>query len=107
LIRVFGNLVGNAIKFSSRGSRITIGAEAVANEIRFSIRDWGRGIASSDLPVLFEPYRKGKDAGKSGSGLGLFICKRIVEAHGGRIWVESEPDVGSIFVFTVPLSGSA
>ena len=105
LIRVFGNLVANAIKFSRPGGRVMIAAEAVADEIRFSIRDAGCGIASSELPVLFEPYWKGKDAGKSGSGLGLFICKRIVEAHGGRIWVESEPDVGSVFVFTVPLSG--
>lgn len=106
LIRVFGNLVGNAIKFSPAGSRITITAEAVADEIRFAVRDAGCGIDSSELPVLFEPYWRGKDAAKSGSGLGLFICKRIVEAHGGRIWVESELDVGSIFVFTIPLSGS-
>jgi PAS domain S-box-containing protein len=105
LLQVFGNLLGNAIKFCQSGDRIAVGAEAKANEIVFSVSDTGPGIAGKDLPRIFEPYWSAQRHARKGTGLGLHICKGIVEAHRGRIWVESKVGDGSTFFFTVPVSG--
>lgn len=105
LLQVFANLLGNAIKFCGRGDRITVRAEVAASELRCAVSDTGPGMAEQELPHVFEPYwsAAGRYA-KKGTGLGLFITKGIVEAHGGRIWVESEVGAGSNFWFALPLA---
>jgi len=106
LLQVFENLLGNAMKFTPAGGRITLGARPAQDEIEFSVADTGRGISSADLPHLFERFWQARDGERRGAGLGLGIAKGIVEAHGGRIWVESTPAKGSTFHFTVPLASS-
>jgi PAS domain S-box-containing protein len=101
VIQVFTNLVSNAVDHTAAGGRITLRAEEVPGETRFSVRDTGRGIRAEDLPHVFDRFWRAQRAG-TGAGLGLAIVKGIVEAHGGRIWVESEPDVGTTFFFTLP-----
>lgn len=101
--RVLGNLVHNAIKFTSKNGQITIGAEASTEKITVSVRDTGAGIPTEDLPRIFERFYKVDQArGKSGTGLGLAIARHVVEAHGGKIWAESKPGQGAVFFFTVP-----
>ena len=99
--QVFGNLVGNAIKFSSPGSSIEIGAEPDGEHTRFWVRDFGCGIAAEALPHVFDRFWQARTADRGSVGLGLAIAKGIVEAHGGRIWVESEEGTGSTFYFTL------
>jgi PAS domain S-box-containing protein len=102
LLQVFTNLVGNALKFTPLEGTVTVGAERFgAGEVRFFVADTGPGILEEDLPHLFEAYWKSPSHREPGSGLGLAICERIVTAHGGRIWVESEPGAGSVFSFTL------
>jgi PAS domain S-box-containing protein len=101
-LQVFENLIGNAIKFTPRGGRIMVGAAAGAGEVHFSVADTGRGIAPENLPHVFDRFWQAKHAKRAGAGLGLRICKGIVEANGGRIWVESSHGGGTTFHFTVP-----
>lgn len=102
LLQVFANLVGNALKFTPLEGKVTVGAEQMGEDgVRFFVADTGRGIPAEDLPHLFEAYWKAPSHREPGSGLGLAIVKRIVEAHGGRIWVESGPGKGSVFSFTL------
>lgn len=102
LLQVFANLVGNALKFTPLEGTVTVGAERLgAGEVRFFVADTGPGILEGDLPHLFEAYWKSPSHREPGSGLGLAICERIVTAHGGRIWVESEPGAGSVFSFSL------
>jgi PAS domain S-box-containing protein len=101
LFQVFDNLVGNALKFTPPGGAVTVGAERLGGEVRFFVRDTGPGIPAEDLPHLFEAYWKAPSHREPGSGLGLSIARRIVEAHGGRLRVESEPGAGSVFSFTL------
>src|SRR6185436_18597582 len=100
--QVFGNLIGNAIKFSPRDSTITVGAAATEREVIFSVADQGPGIAPDEVTRIFERYWSGKRHDQKSTGLGLFISKGIVEAHGGRIWVESTLGLGSTFRFSLP-----
>jgi PAS domain S-box-containing protein len=102
--QVFSNLVGNALKFTPAGGRIQIGAEQRAGEACFWVRDTGPGISKLKLQHLFERFWQAGRADRRGAGLGLSIAKGIVDAHGGRIWVESTPGVGSTFYFTVPVA---
>ena len=102
LLQVFENLVGNAIKFTAPGGQICVGAGARNGDVLFWVRDSGAGIASEHLPHLFDRFWQARKAGRRGAGLGLPIVKGIVEAHGGRIWVESTPGRGSVFFFTIP-----
>ncbi len=103
IAQVVGNLVHNAIKFTPPGGRVTLGAEADGEGVRFVVADTGVGIAAEDLPRVFERFYKGDRARRSqGSGLGLAIAKHLVEAHGGRIGVESRPGQGSRFWFWLP-----
>ena len=109
LIQVVINLISNAVKFTSSGS-VTCRARQNGNELVFSVTDTGLGIAADDQPKVFEKF---KQVGNTltdkpkGTGLGLPICKEIVEHHGGRIWVESEPGKGSTFLFSLPLKAEA
>lgn len=104
VLRVLMNLLGNAIKFNVEGGEVVVAARAVGEHVEVSIRDTGAGIASEDIPKLFEPYWRSRDAGRRGLGLGLFIARGIVEAHGGQIWVESELGKGSTFVFRLAIA---
>jgi GAF domain-containing protein/anti-sigma regulatory factor (Ser/Thr protein kinase) len=105
LTQVLINLVGNAIKFTDAGE-IAIKAEANNGSFHVSVRDTGPGISSADQARLFQEFQQADNAitkKKGGTGLGLAISKRIVEMHGGRIWVESQPGQGSTFTFTLPV----
>jgi PAS domain S-box-containing protein len=104
VLQVFGNLLGNAIKLCHVGDRITIRGEVTGSQARFGIADTGPGIPEAELPHLFEPYWSAERHAKKGTGLGLYISKGIVEAHGGQLWVESEFGKGATFYFTVPLA---
>ena len=103
VLQVFSNLVGNAIKFTPAAGRITISAAPLENDIRFEIADTGPGIAADQLPHVFGRFWQAKRGDRRGIGLGLAIAKGIVEAHGGRIWVESQVGEGSRFYFTLPM----
>ncbi|MBX3193443.1 MAG: hypothetical protein KF819_41055 [Labilithrix sp.] len=107
ILQVLANLVGNAIKFTSEGGRIDLLVEAVGDDVRFAVRDSGAGIDPGKLRLVFERFWQVDEKHRSGLGLGLYISKCIVEAHGGRIWGESEPGEGSTFYFTLPAAASA
>lgn len=100
--QVFSNLVGNAIKFTPRGGRITIGAAAANGEVVFRVADTGQGMSEAQLRHLFDRFWQGDRKDRRGAGLGLAIAKGIVEAHGGRIWVESALGAGTTFYFSIP-----
>jgi PAS domain S-box-containing protein len=102
--QVLSNLVGNAIKFTPAGGQIVLRANPADGEARFAVVDNGPGIAPDALPHIFGRFWQGKRTDRRGIGLGLTIAKGIVEAHGGRIWVESQLGAGSSFYFTVPLA---
>lgn len=104
LIQALSNLLGNAIKFCRAGDRIELSAQQQGEEVVLSIADTGPGIAAEDLEHIFDPYWTVPDQGGSGTGLGLYIVRGIVEAHGGRAWVESEVDSGTRFFLTIPMS---
>jgi len=106
LEQVFANLLSNALKFTSESGTIEVGmSQEGASEVKVWVKDNGVGISADEIGGLFEKYRQttsGKTAEQKGTGLGLVICKMIVEAHGGKIWVESEEGKGSTFTFTLP-----
>ncbi len=102
--QVLANLIGNAIKFTGRGGKVVVEAQRGARELVVSIVDTGTGIAAADLPHLFDRFWQGSRAHRAGAGLGLAIAKGMVEAHGGRIQVESELGKGTTFTFTLPAS---
>jgi signal transduction histidine kinase len=102
ILQVLANLIGNAIKFTKKGGKIEIIVEAIGDEVRFAISDTGRGIDADKLSVIFERFWHVPEERRSGLGLGLYISKCIVEAHGGRIWAESRGAGGSTFYFTLP-----
>ena len=102
--QVLSNLLENAIKFVPKGGTIRVTAGPAADGLQMTVSDDGPGIAAADLPYLFDRYWKGKGKGGHGLGLGLYIAKGIVEAHGGRIWVESQPGRGTSFHFTLPVA---
>jgi two-component system phosphate regulon sensor histidine kinase PhoR len=105
--QVFGNLIENAVKYGKSGKRIVAGARLLEHEVEFFVQDFGPGIASEHLDRIFERfYRvdKARSRESGGTGLGLAIVKHIVEAHGGRIWAESELGFGTAFHFTLPLT---
>ncbi|MBN1261721.1 MAG: HAMP domain-containing protein [Anaerolineae bacterium] len=106
--RVVTNLVHNAIKFTSAGGSIAVTAYAETNRVVIMVKDTGVGISEEDLPRIFERFYKADRARSGGgTGLGLAISKHIVQAHGGRIWVESEVGSGSTFFFSLPAASKA
>jgi signal transduction histidine kinase len=106
--QVLTNLLTNAVKYSPEGSEVTVRLSRQGNEALVSVIDQGVGIPPEDIPHLFDRfYRVRGTAGRvPGLGLGLYICRRIVEAHGGRIDVESEPGHGSTFTMALPIQAS-
>lgn len=103
--QVLGNLIGNAIKFTREGGSIQVRAQASLDELVFSVRDTGTGIPQDQVKHLFEPYWQAGARRKEGVGLGLSIVKAIVDAHGGRVWVETVVGRGSSFSFSLPAGG--
>ena len=103
ILQVFSNLIGNALTFTEEGG-VAVQVEPTDGWVSFSVSDTGRGISAEDLPRLFERFWQTRKARRGGAGLGLAISKGIVEAHGGRIWVESEKGAGSTFIFTLPVA---
>ncbi len=105
LLQVFSNLIGNARKFAREGSTVSVAAWQEEGEARCCVCDEGPGICAADLPHVFDRYFQGPHGPTAhGVGLGLSIARGIVEAHGGRIWVESDEGRGSRFFFTLPLA---
>jgi signal transduction histidine kinase len=103
LLQVLANLIGNSIKFTASGDRIELSATPAGNGIRFSVADSGPGISPEHLPWIFERFWKADFTGAKGTGLGLYIARRIVVAHGGRIWAESRPpSEGTTIHFVIP-----
>src|SRR5262249_4570820 len=108
--QVIFNLLSNAVKFTPAGGAVDISAAQVDGEVRVSVADTGPGVAAEDRERIFEEFQQ-TEAGidqREGTGLGLALSRRLVELHGGRIWVDSEVGKGSTFVFTLPAgSGSS
>jgi signal transduction histidine kinase len=104
VLQVLSNLVGNAMKFTPTGGTIALRADARNDHVVFTVADTGPGIPKENLGDIFNPYWQAKRAERMGAGLGLPIARGIVEAHGGRIWVESEPGKGTKFYFTLPIA---
>jgi signal transduction histidine kinase len=100
-VQIFSSLVGNALKVTPRGGSISIGAQPLEHDVVFYVRDSGPGIPADELPSLFERHWRSKHPQYKGAGLGLSIARGLVEAHGGRIWAESEPGAGSTFFFSL------
>jgi signal transduction histidine kinase len=99
------NLVGNAIKYSPSGGEVLVTVDQDGDTVQVSVRDQGIGMSPRDMGQLFEKfYRVDREEVRrtGGTGLGLYITKRLVEMHGGRLWAESWPQVGSVFRFTLP-----
>jgi PAS domain S-box-containing protein len=109
--QVLSNLLNNALKFSEDGGDIEVGAERGSdNDVKVWVKDQGVGIDGDEIGQIFEKYHQvssGRNSGHKGTGLGLVICKKIVEAHGGRIWAESGQGKGAGFFLSLPLSESS
>jgi PAS domain S-box-containing protein len=102
---VLTNLIENALKFSPRGGTVTVEASMSDDEVYVTVGDQGIGISQHDQEHVFERFYRSTDPPASfppGTGLGLYICRTLVQAHGGHIWVESDPDQGSRFTFSLP-----
>jgi signal transduction histidine kinase len=102
IIQVIGNLLSNAIKFTASGGEISIEARQLNDSVHFCVADTGKGIPVDEIAHVFERHWRGRQDRHQGTGLGLFIARGIVEAHGGKIWVESVAGGGSMFYFTLP-----
>ena len=102
--QTLSNLVGNALKFSPPGTKIVVMARKEGSSVVVSVLDSGQGIASEQLPRVFDRYWQASRTDRQGAGLGLAIAKGIIETHGGRIWIESKPGEGTTASFTLPLA---
>jgi light-regulated signal transduction histidine kinase (bacteriophytochrome) len=102
VLQVLSNLVGNAVKFTPSGGLVQVWAERRGRHVQFAICDTGPGISKENLDFVFDRFWQALQAQRLGTGLGLSIAREIVQAHGGRIWVESELGRGSTFLFTIP-----
>jgi len=102
ILQVLGNLITNALKFTPKGGTIVVGVERVAGNVRFFVKDTGSGIPEDKLEAIFERFWQVGKNDRRGLGLGLHISMCVVQAHGGKIWAESQLGVGSTFFFTIP-----
>jgi PAS domain S-box-containing protein len=105
LIQVLSNLIGNAIKFTPEGGNVWLRLARNGDEVVVSVADTGIGISPADLPHVFDRFWRARETTAKGAGLGLSIASGIVEAHGGRIWAESQPGVGTTMTFALPVKG--
>jgi PAS domain S-box-containing protein len=105
LTQVLSNLIGNALQFTPARGRIGLDAQHVGDEVQFTVADTGAGISAAHLPNVFDRFWQGERDTRTGAGLGLAIAKGIVEAHGGRIWLESTVGEGTTVHFTIPCAG--
>ena len=106
LMQVFQNLIGNSIKYrGERAPTIHVSAERTAEGWLFSVRDNGIGIDPADAEFVFGMFKRLHQTETPGTGIGLALCRKMVERHGGRIWVESEAGQGAVFKFTIPWQG--
>ncbi len=108
--QILYNLLSNAIKFTPDGGSITVDGQRKGGMAQISVTDTGIGISSEAAKKLFQPFVQADSSTSrkyGGTGLGLSLVKRFVELHGGRVWIESEPDRGSTFIFTMPVAGKA
>ncbi len=107
--RVIQNLIDNALKFTPPGGSITVHSEQLQESFLVTVRDTGKGIPEDTMPKLFQRFWAPPASGRyyASTGLGLYLCRKIVEQHGGKIWCESELGLGSAFCFTLPLSPSS
>lgn len=103
LEQVLANLVCNAIRHSPQSSRVIIRAELAYGGVLISVQDFGVGIHRDELDLVFNKYYRCRDNASHGHGLGLYVARQFVQAHGGQIWVESEPNLGSTFSLLLPL----
>jgi signal transduction histidine kinase len=103
IVQVLSNLLGNAMKFTPRKGSIDLHLERRGDQVEFVVRDSGPGIHPDVLPHVFERFWQVDVNTRRGLGLGLYICEKIVQAHGGRIWVESDFGHGATFRFTLPV----
>jgi two-component system, chemotaxis family, sensor kinase Cph1 len=106
IFQVMSNLIGNALKFSPERGVIRLSVRELEGEVLFTVKDDGPGIDAGQLPNLFNRYWQAARSSRQGSGLGLYIAKGIVEAHGGRIWAESTLGLGAAFLFVLPRARS-
>lgn len=104
LLQVFSNLVGNALKFTPPGNRVGLGGRRVGEQVEFRVADTGPGLSEETREHLFERFWQANPNDRRGIGLGLFIVKSIIDAHGGHIHVESRPGQGTTFFFSVPIA---
>ena len=107
IFQVLSNLVGNAIKFTPVGGRIDLRCQQMNGEAQVTVADTGPGIAAEQLSNIFDRYWQARPDDLQGSGLGLFIAKGIVEAHGGRLWFQTEIGTGTTFFLALPLCRTA
>jgi len=105
--QAIGNLIANALKFTETGGRVVASAEVADTEIVFRVADTGLGIDPLHLPHLFDRFWQARNGDRRGVGLGLAIAKGLIDAHGGRIWVESALGAGTTFSFALPRSRRA
>jgi signal transduction histidine kinase len=104
---LLANLAGNAVKFTASGGRVQVCAFRAGDSVRLAVKDTGPGMDPEAQARVFERYWKGDAGGRKGAGLGLYIAKAIVDAHGGRLWLESQLGAGSTFYCDLPSAQAA
>ncbi len=104
VVQVLSNLLGNAVKFTPTGGTVLLTVEQIGDRAQFTVLDTGPGVSPALREHIFERFRQAEDTARKGRGLGLYIAKGLVEAQGGTIWMESPPQGGASFSFTLPLA---
>jgi signal transduction histidine kinase len=105
VLRVFANLIDNALKFTDRQGFVVLQAKAESDGMRFCVANSGPALSAAELDSMFKPFWQAGQGDRRGAGLGLSICRSIVEEHGGRIWAEPEPGKRVRICFALPLAG--